>query len=337
MQEKKPNDENVTSATPLESEPLTPTYTQRVYTSDSEDHYRALTTLFKDMLATAQTVITVTALVMGAVIALGLAFSYKSLADVKTEVKQSVDSIKTDTKQSVDGIRADAKMAIDSTTSGAQSAFDSAKQAIDKTQTGTEAQISQIRDRAGSIALSEAQRKVDAAFQGDNIQTMVERAAKAQVAPAIERELNVAVDRAIDSVQIDIEWMAKILDASSYMRQRSRDGMLRLAEIQKKAPTARIQQRAEFLLKAITLEYEVYAKKQLKDGGFTTFLQMLGETDDPNVVPNLTKTILSEEDLGLVASATLALRESTGQQFRMFDFETVRQWCSTHSPQCGSK
>jgi hypothetical protein len=199
-----------------------------------------------------------------------------------------------------------------------------------------EAQAAQVRERSAGIALGEAQRRVDEAFHGDNVQAMVERAAKSQVAPVIERQLQTEVDRAMDSVQLDLEWLAKILDASGYMRGGSRSGMERLQSIQRNAPTERIRQRASTLFDTIAKEYEQFVKDEAKEGGFTSVLQSRygTQSNEPQVIPELVATIRSEKMLSEVAIAFVALSERTGQDFRMFDFDAVSKWCAQQSPRC---
>src|SRR5205085_3426436 len=126
-----------------------------------------------------------------------------------------------------------------------------ASETIAQTKVATEQQTSQIRNQAATIALDEAQRRVSAAFSGNNVQAMVERAAQAQVAPVIERQLRGEVDRAMDSIQGDMAWLGRILDAGAYMRSGGRDGLVKLIEIQRTAPNENIRLRAQSTFEAI--------------------------------------------------------------------------------------
>jgi hypothetical protein len=56
--------------------------------------------------------------------------------------------------------------------------------------------------------------------------------------------------------------------------------------------------------------------------------------DGGGVITGLIKIIDTSDDLEGVYMAFLALREATSQPFRMFDLDSVHEWCSQNTSEC---
>lgn len=239
-----------------------------------------------------------------------------------------MSDVKSDTKAAVDSMREDAKASIENATNA------------------TSTQISQIRERAGAIALGEAQRRVDEAFHNRNIEGMVENAASRQVAPVIERQLKTEVDRAMVNLQGDISFLGKLADAGSYMRGGGRPGFDKLVELQKAAPNESMRLRAKSLLETIGKDYEEQFVKTASEANEMDFIQSylsvhadelkkFSESEKrAHLIPILIKEIRTSDDLFQVTTAFLTLRKLTNQHFQVFDMDAVTSWCAEHASQC---
>jgi|ERR1041385_444434 hypothetical protein len=308
----------------------TPVYVQRIYTSDSEDHYKHLLEYFKNIVQITATVLGFVAVLVGAISGVGLWFNYRSINDVKDEMKKGLADVRTDAKSAIDSTKDGAKLSIDTATSGAQSAIDTAKESA-------ASQISQVRQQAAGIALNEAQRRVDDAFRTTNVQGLVEDAARRQVGPVIDRQVRSEVDRVMGSLQEDISSLGEIADAGSYMRGGGRPGFEKLRALEK-SPNERVSERAKAILEAITEDYERVRLNELKEAGFNSPEEMYRANQNANdkakMIAELVKTIRTDSNLYLVSEAFMSLRGITGYPFRMFDMDAVENWCVQHKEMC---
>ena len=169
---------------------------------------------------------------MGAItllIGVGLYFSYRDMAAMRTEVRGNLAEVKSEIRQSLVDAKSDTKSLVDTTR-------EQTKDAIKAANDATEVELRQIRDRSATIALSEAQRRVDDAFHNRNIEGMVESAASRQVAPVIERQLKTEVDRAMVDLRHDISFLGQISDSAAYLRVGGRKGLDKLIELLHSAP-----------------------------------------------------------------------------------------------------
>lgn len=204
-------------------------------------------------------------------------------------------------------------------------------------------EISAVRGEAANIALTEAQKRVDEAFKTTNVVSMVEAAAKRQVGPVIERQVNAEVDRVMASLQGDISTMGQLVDIGMKVRVGLRDGLEELAAQVRTSPSENIRLRAKSLLDSITADYETVGVANLRDRKLQHALDALefyglGQLkDQPSLVPGLLDVIRRDRNLNRVAFAFLALREASGRQFKMFDFADVNRWCEMNQPRCESK
>lgn len=312
--------------------------------TEAEAHYRSLADFFKYLVTI---VLSGIALLVG----VGLYVTNKDMAAMRAEVRQNISDVKSDLKQSLSDVKTDTRTAVDSTKQAAGSA-------IKGTQDAAETQISQIRGQSASIALGEAQRRVEDAFKNRNIESIVESAAKQQVAPVIERQLRGEVDRALIVLQRDITLFAQIADASDG----SREGFGKLLELEKNGPNEVVRLRAKSMREAIAdrdekwakyvfegdgvkdkdIAYHVFFDPALDESGFHRYSDMSREEfeklSEPqkktHLLSSLVKIIRTSRDMNVVAKSFLGLRELTGYQFRVFDFDAVNGWCAQNSSQC---
>jgi len=290
---------------------------------DAELHYKSLTDYFKYL-------VTITAMGVGILVAVGLYITYRDMSSMRAEVKQNLSDVKGEIRQNMADVKGDTKQVVEGTR-------DQAKTAIDSTRDAASLQISQIREQSAAIALGEAQRRVENAFRTTNVETLVEDAARRQVGVVIERQAKGEVDRAMDSLQQDITMPGRLADAGAKMRIGMRSGWDQLFSLINSSTNENVLQRGKAIFESIATDYESYVKESM--GGHSALETEYGEKlkelrSKPEFVQGMIARIRSGRDLHEVATSFLTLREVMGRPFKMFDIEAVEQWCAQHSQQC---
>jgi hypothetical protein len=201
-------------------------------------------------------------------------------------------------------------------------------------------QIDHVREEAAKVAIDEARKRVDDAFRTQNIQEMIEAAAKRQLGPAIDRRVRQELDVFATGVQDQISSLGEITDLAAKMRIGIRSGLNDLSLKAKSAANENDRRMAQALLSTVSADYDSVWRRNLRRDGLTAENALFGATrfrfnpSNPHPVPAIVTMIREEPDLNVVALSFLALTDSTGHQFRMFDIDGVEQWCKEHSPIC---
>jgi hypothetical protein len=213
--------------------------------------------------------------------------------------------------------------------------------AISETKDAASREISKVRDDAAKIAIDEARKRVEDAFRNENIQAMIETAAKRQVGPAIDRRVRQEVDLVMTGLQGQISSLGEIADLAMRMRIGLRSGLEGLILRAKTATNESERRMAQDFLARISSDYETFHRPKPRGPGPSTAREALSgasdppfDPDNPKPVPAIVRIIREESNLNAVALAFLALGETTGHQFRMFDIEGVQEWCKEHAPVC---
>lgn len=213
--------------------------------------------------------------------------------------------------------------------------------AMSETKDAASREISNVRDDAAKIAIGEARKRVDDAFRSENIQAMIDTAAKRQVGPAIDRRVRQEVDLVMAGLEQQISTLGEIADLGTRMRVGLRSGLEGLT-LKANAATNETERRmAQDLLAKISSDYETLHRGSLRGPPPITARQALSGVPDlhfdpnnPKPVPAIVRIIREEANLNVVALAFLALGETTGHQFRMFELDSVEQWCKEQAPAC---
>lgn len=309
-----------------------------ILVSDAELHYKNLIDFFKTAVTILGIVVAglgIVVTVLGIILTIVFYLTYSNMAAMREEVRQNLSDAKSEIRQNVTDMKTDTNSAINDAKSAVDDAKKDAKDTIEYTKNTTDKQVSQIRDQSASIALNEAQQKVDSAFRSNNVEAMVENAAKREVGPVIDRQVRTEVDREMNSVQKDLTYLGKIADAGTSVRLGFRKGLNQLITLQKNAPNDVMRQRVESLLNTITDDYERVSKEELDDSSVREFLS--NSKNSSNVIADSVKSIREEQNLSEIATEFIILRAATGYPFKMFDFQAVENWCSQHSNECKIK
>jgi hypothetical protein len=213
-----------------------------------------------------------------------------------------------------------------------------ARASIEQTKDSANKEISKIQDQAAKIALAEAQRRIDIAFQAPNINKMIEVAAKRQMGSAMELQVKAQVDQETKQLRDDITFLGKISGAGARMRLGIRAGLEELRSLERTANYESERENARTLLETITSDYEHVITTTL-DPRISTPQDYLSFTSHVNVgtsdpVVGLVQVIRTDPNLNAVAASFIGLRKAVNVQFKMFDLDEVEKWCAGRKDIC---
>jgi len=217
-----------------------------------------------------------------------------------------------------------------------------ANSAINQTKEDARREISSIRNDAAKIALDEARRRVDNAFETANVRNMVDQAARRHVTEEMDKRVAQDISLKMSVLEQDITRFGELADLAMKARLGFRKGLEGLALRAKSGQTEDDRGRARDLESAIAADYEAAHTKGIErfsPGDFLGAATMAtagsaNTIDVKQPVPGLVNVIRKEQDLNTVCLAFMALRKVTGRQFAMFDFASVEQWCTGHPQAC---
>jgi hypothetical protein len=242
-----------------------------------------------------------TSIVLGFIVAVGLGMFYKSLSDVKTD----------------------------------------AKAAVDATRTSAQNDIAKAKDEVLDTVRAEAKKRVDEEFNSNNISEMVETAAKRKVGRTIDRQIQEEVAQTVSRLQDQIVETTEIANLGMRIRViGSRDAFDELTKRYKQSDDPGIRRTEKIILDSATADFEkVWVASLLRDHR-TAQQQLSMDTRRvpnqpyPATTANFVNLIRADQDLNGVCIAFLALRDSTGVHFQMFDMDAVEKWCKENGSKC---
>jgi|HubBroStandDraft_1064217.scaffolds.fasta_scaffold16474_4 hypothetical protein len=257
----------------------------------SEQEYEHLISHFERL-------IRLTVVIIGIISAVGLGMFYKSLADVKSEAKASVDQAKT----------------------SAQTEIASAKQEVLDT------------------VKAEARKRVDEEFNSNDITQMVEAAAKRKVGRTIDRQIQDEVSHTISHLQDQMVQTAEVGDLGMRMRVGFRDAFDELRQKYRETDDEGLRRTEKIILDSITADYEERWTSSVRRHKITALQSIPSQLAPGEKAPvstsDLVKMIRDDKNLDNVCLSFLALRDGTGVHFVMFDTEAVEKWCTENKSKC---
>jgi hypothetical protein len=244
-----------------------------------------------------------TSIVLGLIIAVGLGMFYRSLAEVKADAKASVDA----------------------------------------TRISAQSDIAKAKDEVLASVREEARKRVDEEFNSRDITDLVEAAAKRKVGHTIDRQIQEEVGQAVSRLQDQMVETIEIANLGMEIRiigTGSRAAFDELTTRYKRSDDPGIRRTEKIILDSVTADFEKVWKADLTRDQRTAQQQLSMDIRRPpnQAVPASTASfvnlIRTETDLNGVCLAFLALRDSTGVHFPMFDFDAVEKWCKENGPKC---
>ncbi|MBZ5646396.1 MAG: hypothetical protein LAN37_04140 [Acidobacteriia bacterium] len=208
-----------------------------------------------------------------------------------------------------------------------------ATDAIAAAKSGADRQIAKIESEAATIARSEAQKRIDEAFEKGNVQQLIERAAKEKVGTAVEREINQNLAQRMKILQDQITETGEISNAGARLRLGFRPALDTLTK-KAESPNPAVREYAKSTIRMIGADYENVLIEGVPSGEARKKMLDNWITPAPTTVKGVVEVIRHSGNAHAVAAAFLALRELTNTQFHIFDLPAVEDWCAQHRPKC---
>jgi hypothetical protein len=257
----------------------------------SEQEYEHLISHFERL-------IKLTSIALGVIIAVGLFMFWKSLGDVRTDARNSVD-----------GVRASAQ-----------------------------AEIGKAKEEVIGSVREEAKRRVDEEFNTNEITEMVESAARRKVGRAIDRQIQDEVAHTISHVQDLMVQTTEVGNLGMRMRVGFRDAFDELRNRYKQTDDEGLRRSERIILDSITADYEERWTVNVGRRKMTALqaipFQLAPGEKAPSSTADLVKMIRTDKYLDNVCLALLALRDGAGVHFAMFDTDAVEKWCNENKSKC---
>ena len=257
----------------------------------SEQEYERLTSYFEWL-------VKLTSLALGLIIAVALGMFWKSISEVRTDARNSVD-----------GVRASAQ-----------------------------AEIGKAKEEVIGSVREEAKRRVDEEFNTNEITQMVEAAARRKVGRTIDRQIQDEVAHTISRLQDQMIQTVEVGNLGMRMRVGFRDAFDELRKRYTETDDEGLRRSERIILDSITADYEERWTANIRRRHITALqaipFQMAPGEKAPNSTVDLVKMIRDDKGLDDVCLAFLALSEGTGVRFAMFDTDAVEKWCKENKTKC---
>lgn len=240
-------------------------------------------------------------LIVTVVVGAGSIFFYKSVEDMKGDEKNAVASVKASAQND----------------------------------------IAQAKDDVLNAVRTEARKRVDEEFDTNHVTEMVENTARRKVGKAIDRQIQDEVGQTVNQLQDQIRQTTEVANLANEIRiMGSRAAFDELTRRYRKSEDATMGQTERMILESVIADYEKVWVTNLKRDKTTAQQQLAFDRrrDPKEPIPTTTaqfvKLIRNEDELNQLTIEFLALDDSAGQHFTMFDTEGVEKWCAANPAKC---
>lgn|GEM_PF-6039181 len=265
--------------------------------SPSEEEYSHLISHFERLTKLTTLILTI---VVTLIVTAGSIFFYKSVGDMKDDERKAVDGMKASAQND----------------------------------------LTKAKDEVLDAVRAEARRRVDEEFNSRDITEMVETAARRKVGRTIDRQIQEEVAQTVSHLQDQIADMTEIADLGMRMRViGSRAAFDELTKRYKHSDDPGVRRTEKIILDSVTADYEKVVRAIiLRDNrtaqeelSFMTATHAAQFKSAMTTPANFVEEIRTGQDLNAICLSFLALRDSTGVQFPMFDMEAVEKWCGENA------
>jgi len=195
-------------------------------------------------------------------------------------------------------------------------------------------EISEIGKSASLTAAAEAQKAIDAAFEKQNVQRMIESTAEKKVNAAVEAAVQKDLGARIDAFRILIREIGEVSNHGAQLRLGFRSGLTSLLQ-ERENPDPTVRAYASSTLTLIAADYQ---RSFLVD---PTLVQKPDFFFLPSISApkQLMGIIRNQQDpvpygMQLVTQAFLDMKKRVGWDVQVFDIPAAEKWCVEHKPKC---
>jgi citrate lyase gamma subunit len=210
-----------------------------------------------------------------------------------------------------------------------------ASQAIQATRESADREIFAIQRSATETAKAEAQKAIDAAFEKQNVQRMIENTTQKKVDAAVEAAVQKNLGARIEAFKSLLNEIGEISNHGAQLRLAFRSGLDYLVKA-KQSPDPTVRAYASSTLTEIAADYERTATQraaafnpQNKPDFF-----LLPFAPTPKALMNVIRYTPDALAPDTIASAFLDMKKRVGWDVPMFDITAAEKWCAQHKPKC---
>lgn len=204
---------------------------------------------------------------------------------------------------------------------------------IKATQESANNEISEIGKVAQATASTEAQKAIDAAFEKQNVQRMIESTAQKKVDIAVEAAVEKNLGVRIEAFKNLINEIGEISNHGAQLRLGYQAGLDYLL-IKRESRDPVVKAYASSTLAEIAADYQTSLDKLI--AGRPDFLLIANIADTPK---KLMTVIRTKEEYGIydaqrTARAFSDMKARVHWNVSMFDIPAAEKWCTEHRPTC---
>jgi hypothetical protein len=213
------------------------------------------------------------------------------------------------------------------------------KAAVEDLRSSAQTDIARAKGEVLDTVRDEAKRRVEEEFSSRDITDLVEAAAKRKVGRTIDRQIQEEVGQTVSRLQDQIVETTKIADLGMRMRVTgSRDAFVELTKKYRETDDPDVRRTEKIILESVTADFEKTHIDANRQDNLTAqqilSMELRGSSNLVSTTAGFVNVIRTNQDLNVVCNAFLALRESTGVHFQMFDMDAVEKWCGENSAKC---
>jgi hypothetical protein len=201
---------------------------------------------------------------------------------------------------------------------------------IKATQDSANHEISEIGKAAQATAKAEAQNAIDAAFEKQNVQRLIENTAQKKVDAAVEVAVQKNLGARVEAFRNLIAEIGEISNHGAQLRLGYRAGLDYLLK-KRESPDPTVKAYASSTLTLIAADYEQAEANDLP-------AQNPAMGPYPNMTPKqLMQVIRSAQDPQgpiQISRAFYVMKKKVSWDVPMFDIPAAEKWCVQHKPTC---
>jgi citrate lyase gamma subunit len=205
--------------------------------------------------------------------------------------------------------------------------------AIETTQRSTTTQIAEIKTTAEATAKSEAEKAINAAFEKQSVQRLIESTAQRKVDAAVEVAVKRDLGAKVDAFRSFVIEIGEINNHGAQLRLDFRSGLDYLLKARQSAdPAVRTYASSTLSLIAADYEYEVaHFPIPLEAAIATTSVPV---QFSPKQLMELIRTAQDPRGPTKVAVGFATMKSKVGWDVPMFDIPAAEKWCAEHKAKC---
>lgn len=206
--------------------------------------------------------------------------------------------------------------------------------AIEATKRNAAEEISKTASQTADIARTEAQKRIDEAFERSNVQQLIERTARDKVNTAVDQEIKRNLSARIQVLQDEIAETGEIANAGARLRLEFRPALDTLLK-KSDDPNEAIRGYAKSTLLLVGSDYETRLKELVPQENASQLLSVFSDRNPPPAtLKEMMDVIHHSQNVKAVVASFIAMRQLTATQLQIFDIPAAEKWCADHRPKC---